>query len=217
MKIGNRCVMEKTHMVLLLVLVCSIMLFAAGCTTVRGVELHIVDDETGEPIPNICVNYSLSKWKSRFPEFEEIIVKPKKFFTNEKGIVYIKKSYNFTLGWFRFVGGENFYINIDIDDKYVERRVGKNYYFTFYFLDDWNTGRRDDRIFFPNQEYYPVFIYNSYRDLDSRYVIKQKSLNFKEREEDERTKSDLKEKEDIVMTIGLKRKKDSIIDVKPKD
>jgi len=191
--------MKIVQMVLLLS-VCSIMLFTVGCKTIRGVELHIVDVETGAPISNVCVYYHLTKYKANYlfnsgeNDIDQITIVDKKVFTDERGCVYLKRHIVF-LGFLHGIDEECFYINISKENP--EPDVDKFYYFSRYFVWNWDEG-----ISFPTQEYYPAVIYNFYGDLDG-YAIIQKTWNLKEKQK--HTKSDLQEKEDIVITIGLKK------------
>jgi len=176
------------------------MLFAIGFKKVRGVELYIIDAETGAPIPNICVYYYLTKSKVNIftaGDFSDVIVVKEKFLSDENGIVQIKKRTIF-LGLLQKLFSEKFYINIDINE--VERDVDESYFFSLYFIENRN---ENSLVFFPIQEYYPAFVFNVYNDPDG-FVSLQKSSSLIIRHD--RALSDLMEKEDIVITIGLQRR-----------
>jgi hypothetical protein len=191
--------MKKTQAFLLFFMICSNMLFAIGLKKIRGVELQVVDIETGNPLPNISVYYYLTKSKINFNvsvpgDVLEVVIEKKRLFTDEKGIVHIKKRFVF-LGLLQTLENECFYINIDTDKE--EQDPDKKYYFSRYFIID-----RSDDIIFPTQEYYPAVVYNVYNSLDG-YVVLQEARDLKVKQD--KTVSDLMEKENIKIIIGLKK------------
>ena len=191
--------MKKTLVVLVFFLICSGMIFAIGLKKIRGVELKVIDAETDTPLPNICVYYLLIKSKVNFNIFVpgdslSLIIKKKKLFTNENGIVYIK-NHSVFLGLLQGLSGEKFYINIDVNNNKIKNDTDETYYLSRYFIDN-----RNSVITIPNVEYFSAAIYNFYNSADG-YVIFQKNTD--EKFEQDEALSDLQEKNDIKIVIRL--------------
>jgi len=180
-----------------LLVVCSNMLFAMEKINLRGIELHIIDAETGNPIPDINVYYYLRKTKQRIVDYDFAVIAKKKFVTNENGIIYIKPRV-IKLRQRHRLYGENIYINIDV--KSFRLFIDKFYYLSFYFL---LTSSSREKIFFPNEEYYPAVVINFNNSPDG-YTIIQETKDLKVK--NDQALSDLTEENDIKITIELRRR-----------
>jgi hypothetical protein len=183
--------------------------FSLGCKELRGIELHIVDAETNESISDICVWYKVTTVKSiQFVEEELKTVVTKKLVTNENGIVFIEPNIIF-LELFQSINSELIYINIDVNNGNDPIKIIDDH-LTWYFLSSFNKDYKNEKIFFPNMNYYPAMVYSNPPPSEKvGYMIMQvsdsRTNNREERFVQYPRLSNMKEKPYAIMTIELKR------------
>lgn len=91
-----------------------------GCVQwIREIEIIVIDDKTGNPLPDIIVYYNVEKGQiQRLVDSTFTRIVEKQFITNENGICIIPQKRHFR--WpldLQFIASDTIAINIDVDDK----------------------------------------------------------------------------------------------------
>lgn len=91
-----------------------------GCVQwTREIEIIVIDDKTGNPLPNILVYYNVEKGQvQRLVDSTFFRIIEKKYITDANGICIIPQKCHFK--WplnIQFIASDTIVINIDIDEK----------------------------------------------------------------------------------------------------
>jgi hypothetical protein len=183
----------------------AIFLFSSGFKKIRGIELHVVDDETNEPLKGICILYQVIKVKHNLVDGVEIVIITEKTETDENGIAIVKPHQVF-LGLFEFILSESIYVNIDINNLDDPEKI--NYHLKYYFLSSGESP--DEKINIPNIGYYPLVIYNRPPNRGDGYMKRQESDSTSslmgQRFVIYQALSNMREKLSAIITVALKRR-----------
>jgi len=204
----------KYILLILLIAMIASLLFTGCVTQVRGIELHIVDNETNKPLEGINVWYNIEKSKPKNiidSEFETVVLK--KMVTDKNGIVYIEPN-AVLLGFFQNISSETIFLNIDVSDKKTIHDISEH--LVFYFLSSFRLDYRDSKIFFPNENYYSTMAVNFLGDYNG-YVKMQISDEVTNNNDNRFLQysalSNMKEKPYAVIKIGLRRRESNMVNV----
>jgi hypothetical protein len=167
----------KIFQLFILIIFCFLLsncVFLPKRETVRELELHIIDNDTNEPIPNISVFYHLDKVSPVFiVEVKYTTIDEKLLVSDENGKIIVPRR-SFLFGPFQELLSESLYININFTEEY--KKYYENYYglefdfdnqMTYYFVSYDNR----DGVFFINQNYYPAVAHIF--AVDGSYVKRQ--------------------------------------------
>lgn len=155
--------MRKKSMILIIILLCTVILFSISCKTVttRPITLIVTDNETNTPISNVTVYYQLVKGRTNLIklDIDFITIEKGKLNTDSNGKIIIpskvyslfnpSRTYEALLEY-------NFYLNIDIqnNNKNQENNIES---ISRFFLDKNKTIRNN--IYFVNPSYSSTAIY----------------------------------------------------------
>ena len=148
-----------------------------------GIEIYIFDKETNEPLSNIIVIHSVVKgepenlFDATFSTIHENI-----FISDENGKINIPKK-NISLMPFHFISGEYIYLNMNIDNEDIIKTDSLSRYFERFSYEAASSGIKN-RVYFPNNNYYPaaIYLWDDLWDSSESKIIKQENDNEKANE-----------------------------------
>ena len=144
--------MKYLFLFLLFFLLLTGIISALGLHETIEMEILVIDNDTGMPLPNISVIHMLQKVTGLFVDGTFTIIECEEYHTDENGYVRIPKRRLSSLKMNESIYSEHIFINIDTSVEY-ESLFNRYFDLNSTFLNNFRI-----QYFYPNTEYYSAYI-----------------------------------------------------------
>lgn len=169
--------MNITRLIIMFILVLMMTSCSGkyGCIQwTREIEIIVVDDLTGNPLPNIIVYYTVKKGQmQRLVDSTFFRIVEKQFKTDENGICIIpqKRYFRWPIG-LQFIASDTIAINLDVDDEIKQKYAcdAAAFWSRFHIYENFNV----EYFYIKNENYKGFVIFSQESKLEKFHDFEKK-------------------------------------------